>query len=699
MQNAVDIEAIRAAAAPLLSALPDAAWLPHRLIRMADGKLDKPPCEGATTNRPESWFTLDAALILLGSRNNVAGIGFAITNGIIGLDYDDCRNPDTGALSDVVQAELEYFDSYAYVTPSGKGIRIVGINDPAHPIPGGKSVRFLPGGQRVEIFVGPTNFYNTFTSDTIAGYEQLKNISDNALTYLAELVDDGAGATRDTGPREPVTPTRSMEAIQAALDVIPNLRGDWEWWGCRIGMAVWRASGGSAEGLAAWIAWSARNPIHDDAACHERWEHWFRSPPTRIGYGSLVYEARQATPSFVPPLDPPPFSAAFGTGGESNDTGDEGSGTERDKAGHDGTDAPEDGGFPLSHFSGVHGSLDAADFLEGILIEGSMIVIYGESGSGKTFFATDLGLHVATGMLWRGRMIEPGGVIYCALEGAHGINNRIVAFRQYYGLDGVEVPFAIVPVTVDMRSAKGDVDRLIQTIRRMRTETGVPVRLVVIDTLSRAMAGGNENSSEDMGALVANTDKVRQATGVAIAYVHHSGKDAARGARGHSLLRAATDTEIEVSRADKDAPIVAVVTKQREIEVAGRFAFRLETVTLGMNRRGKPVTSCVVRPVDGTDGVTDEKKRRVTLTANALLGLRALGIAIDKEGAPLPPLAEYPAKPTIACSAQVWRREFYQLKDGAGAANRQGFHRAQTELLARNVITGRNGFVWRVSDE
>ena len=30
--------------------------------------------------------------------------------------------------------------------------------------------------------------------------------------------------------------------------------------------------------------------------------------------------------------------------------------------------------------------------------------------------------------------------------------------------------------------------------------------------------------------------------------VHHTGKDTAKGARGHSLLRAATDTEIEVKR-------------------------------------------------------------------------------------------------------------------------------------------------------
>jgi RecA-family ATPase len=64
---------------------------------------------------------------------------------------------------------------------------------------------------------------------------------------------------------------------------------------------------------------------------------------------------------------------------------------------------------------------------------------------------------------------------------------------------------------------------------------GVPVKMVVIDTL----AGGNENGPEDMGQMVRSMDQIRAETGSWDGFIHHSGKDAAKGSRGHTSLRAA----------------------------------------------------------------------------------------------------------------------------------------------------------------
>src|SRR5690606_17921086 len=110
-------------------------------------------------------------------------------------------------------------------------------------------------------------------------------------------------------------------------------------------------------------------------------------------------------------------------------------------------------------------NLDAADFVEGLLIETAMSVVYGPSNCGKTFFMTDLALHVATGRPWRGKEIEPGGVIYCALEGSHGISNRIAAFKMANGLEGVEVPFAVVPVAINLLDPEADRSKLVETVR------------------------------------------------------------------------------------------------------------------------------------------------------------------------------------------------------------------------------------------
>jgi hypothetical protein len=254
--------------------------------------------------------------------------------------------------------------------------------------------------------------------------------------------------------------------------------------------------------------------------------------------------------------------------------------------------------LPLVYYSDVTPALDSADFVEGLLIDGAMTVIYGESSCGKTFFSLDLALHVAAGRDWRGRQVARRGVLYLALEGSHGIRNRIAAFKLANAANAVELPFAVVPCALNLLSPQGDTLRVIEAAQLAAERLTIPVGLIVVDTLSRAIAGGNENASEDMGALVQHLDLIRQALPAHVAVVHHSGKDTARGARGHSLLRAATDTEIEVTRDTFSKKSTARVTKQRELETGDEFAFQLLPVQLGTDRRGKPVVSCVVRPTE-----------------------------------------------------------------------------------------------------
>ncbi len=248
--------------------------------------------------------------------------------------------------------------------------------------------------------------------------------------------------------------------------------------------------------------------------------------------------------------------------------------------------------FELLAADEISASLGADDFVEDLLITGAMSVVYGPSNCGKTFFASDLALHVALGWRWREREVEQGGVIYIAAEGSHGIKNRVAAFKQHHGL--VEgVPLAVLPSSVNMSDPEGDIDKLVNTVRLARKRFGRIV-LVVVDTLARVMTG-NENTAEDMGALINNCDRLRHVTDAHVMLIHHSGKAKEAGARGSSALRAATDTEIEIDKSGSVSS--AVVTKQRELEVSGEFHFTLNVVELGKNGRGKMVTSCIVEPV------------------------------------------------------------------------------------------------------
>lgn len=268
-----------------------------------------------------------------------------------------------------------------------------------------------------------------------------------------------------------------------------------------------------------------------------------------------------------------------------------------DPIGYDSEDEPAVSttpSLPFFWFGDAEPNLDARDFVEDLLSEGAMSVVYGPSNCGKTFFVLDLALHVAWGREWRGKAIDQGAVVYLSLEGSSGIRNRLSAFRKHHGLDGENIPFVAMPKPVNLLNDDADVNAVIALTRHVAAQTELPVRMVIIDTLSRAMAGGNENSPDDMTALIGNCDRIRHEAGTHVCIVHHSGKDEARGARGHSSLRAATDTEIEIKR-DPELTFSSVrIAKQRDLEAGQPFGFTLQSIALGTNRRGRDVTSCVV---------------------------------------------------------------------------------------------------------
>lgn len=244
------------------------------------------------------------------------------------------------------------------------------------------------------------------------------------------------------------------------------------------------------------------------------------------------------------------------------------------------------------------------EIVEGILTDGGASVWYGDSNSGKTFCKIDLGCAMALGALWMGLRTEPGLVIYLAAESPASACSRLQAYQKHHG---IKVPnFAIVRSPIDLFDGDADTDLLILTIRQIEAERGQRVRLIIGDTLARLSAGANENSGQDMGLIVRRIDRIRAETGAHFALIHHSGKIAANGARGWSGLRAAIDTEVEVT--DSPTGRCAEITKQRDLPTKGkRIGFRLDVVELGVTKWGTPATSCVVMPADAPAKTTGKR--------------------------------------------------------------------------------------------
>jgi hypothetical protein len=139
--------------------------------------------------------------------------------------------------------------------------------------------------------------------------------------------------------------------------------------------------------------------------------------------------------------------------------------------------------------------------------------------------------------------------------------------------------------------------------------------LIIGDTLARLSAGANENAGQDMGLVVRRFDRIRTECNAHFMLIHHSGKNAAAGSRGWSGIRAAVDTEIEVT--DSPAGRCCEITKQRDLATKGdRIGFRLDAVMLGLTKWGAAATSCVVV---ATDAPTKQKDKRMGECEGAVL--------------------------------------------------------------------------------
>lgn len=233
------------------------------------------------------------------------------------------------------------------------------------------------------------------------------------------------------------------------------------------------------------------------------------------------------------------------------------------------------------------------ELVEGLMAIGSSVVIYGDSNSGKTFWALSVAAAIAGGTECYGRKTDPGLVLYLASEAPASIRARMQAIKKFYGCSLEDL--AMVPVPLNFYAGAQDAHDVIEAARAVEQIKGKPVRLIIGDTLARMSAGANENSGEDMAPVMARFDQVAAATGAAIMIIHHNGKDAARGARGWSGIRAHIDTEIEVC--EKDGIRYAHVTKQREMPSKGEtIYFKLETIKMGITKFGAPATTCVAVP-------------------------------------------------------------------------------------------------------
>ena len=327
------------------------------------------------------------------------------------------------------------------------------------------------------------------------------------------------------------------------------------------------------------------------------------------------------------------------------------------------------------------------DLIKGLFPEPpALVLVVGASGSGKSFFTGEAARCVGAGRPFLGKPTRLTPAAYCAAESPASIERRFAAQRDE--TDDLDVLLSVVTGAINLTHL-GAVNELLEALR-----DEIPAlrpRLIVVDTLAAASPGADENTSVDMGEILASCGALRDELQATVVLVHHIGKDAGRGARGHSSLHAAADVVIEVA-AGTAGVRTARVTKSRDGALGEELHFRLRVIDLGTDEDGDPITTCAVEPATQAAPVPEQHR----LSPQARIALDALRELLADTEDRTPGTSTMPAgKPCT--TVEAWRARFRARRGRLAGlkgeerqreldAARKAFDRGLDDLLSRRIV-------------
>lgn len=260
------------------------------------------------------------------------------------------------------------------------------------------------------------------------------------------------------------------------------------------------------------------------------------------------------------------------------------------------------------------------DWLVKHLIErNGILILAGESMAGKSFLIMDMGMKIARGLEYAGHKVRQGAVIHMAVEDGKGTELRHKGYRKANGISpDADVPYVIMDPFANNGmgfSLMNDehVDKFIAECLEWKEFYG-SLEFIIIDTLSMATEGMDENSSGEASKVLGRINRIRERTGATVAVVHHMNAGGTK-VRGSTAIVANVPNVIELrqqmipSPNKREEPKPALDGEGRPIRRARlaknkngvgnkSWAFVLEEVKLDeLDEDGEPFSTMVcVRP-------------------------------------------------------------------------------------------------------
>jgi hypothetical protein len=165
----------------------------------------------------------------------------------------------------------------------------------------------------------------------------------------------------------------------------------------------------------------------------------------------------------------------------------------------------------------LHPPQKPPEIVEGLLHQGSKMVVGGASKTNKTWVLTDLAISVATGATWWGFQTKQGRVLYLNFElGDAFFADRIKSVSSAKDVD----PGKTLDVW-NLRGYAADFERLEPEIIRV---AGREYALICLDPTYKLLGGRDENRAGDIASLLNGFERLAVETGAAIAFGAHFSK-------------------------------------------------------------------------------------------------------------------------------------------------------------------------------
>jgi RecA/RadA recombinase len=613
-------------------------WAPWKAIWNEErGKWDKVPYRpegyGLSSMQPDRWVSFEEAVRAFDTgAGKYSGVGLVLTGmtDVVGIDLDRCITD--GQIAPWAQEIIDSVDSYTELSPSGSGLRILARGS----IP--EDVQDNTVG--IEVYNGHKGRFLTVTGDVLRDlpvgtphpdiltglYTQYRKARTSAKVIslvMPELIHEMA-----------LDDVQDMDISPTAKDFLTNGPGSTDDRSALLhATGVQLYSAGYSDSMvfsilanndhAFEIALAHRQQDGDRAMTYLWVEHCQKAKPKAITKDSILADFDDLT------SDPEV--------------------AEQIKKSEDRFRVKDAKEFMLRQ--------KASWIIKGLIPNANLGVIYGASGSGKSFFAFELFAAVARALTvkqlkqavkdgqaltpsqWRGLKTLGARVCWVAAEGQEDMRKRAQGYCQHQGIKPEELHMEFIDETPNFLEL-ADVKSVIRQMKKRGQ-----FDIVIIDTLAQVMPGGNENSGEDMGKVLGYCKEITRLTGAMVVLIHHSGKDESRGARGWSGLRAACDFEFEIIRAGIDR--VATVTKMKGGADGDEFGFKLETIVVGKDEDGDEETTCVVEFTDSSRAsVTTsqdpkgDNQKLIMQNAKRMIDLAGTGVTFSEIVAVVTP--EYP---------------------------------------------------------